>query len=143
MVHEGMFCVFLCHPIERTVIMCVRSPYICQTAGVGGGVSALDDARTHIFDLFHGEVGIRRNADRLRSHVDNDHHGSRNVPLEQLVNLQIRCSQFRPRVVPTDHTFPCCTTTTTGLSEKFHKAHSTQAPATPHSLLYTPRTYPR
>jgi hypothetical protein len=53
---------------------------------------ALDDARTHIFDLFHGKVGIRRNADRLRSHVDYDHHRSRNVALEQLINFQIRRS---------------------------------------------------
>ena len=46
-------------------------------------------ARTHIFDLFHGKVCIGRDADRLRSHVDDDHHGSRNVPLEQFVDLQI------------------------------------------------------
>jgi hypothetical protein len=54
-----------------------------------GGVSALDNAHTHIFDLFHSKVGISRNADRLRSHIDYDHHGPRNVPLEQFVNLQI------------------------------------------------------
>jgi hypothetical protein len=95
--------------------------YMYVRCGWRGGVSALDDASTHIFDLFHSKVGIRRNADRLRSHVDYDHHGSRNVPLEQFVNLQIRCSQFRPRVVPTDHAFPCCTTTaTTGSSGNFN-----------------------
>ena len=82
---------------------------------------APNDARTHIFDLFHSEVGIRRNADRLWSHVDYDHHGSCNVPLEQFVDLQIRCSQFRSRVVPTDHAFPCCTATATkGSSGKFY-----------------------
>ena len=83
--------------------------YVVTSAitSVGGGVVY---ARTHIFDLFHGKVGICWNADRLRSHVDDDHHGSRDVPLEQFVDLQIGRSQFRPCVVPPDHAFPRCTT---------------------------------
>jgi hypothetical protein len=40
-----------------------------------GAVSVLD-ARTYAFDLFHGEVGIHRDGDRLRSPIDDNRHGT-------------------------------------------------------------------
>lgn len=63
-------------------------------------------AITYIFDLFHRKVRICRHAHILRLHVYDDQQRVRRVSLEQIVDLQVACSQLRPRVIPSYQLLP-------------------------------------
>lgn len=55
---------------------------------------------THILDLIHGKVSIRRNANLLRLDIHNHQQRVRCVALEEFVDFQIRGPQLRARVIP-------------------------------------------
>lgn len=63
-------------------------------------------SQTYIFDFLNRKICIRRHTDISRLHVDDDQEWVWCVPLEQLVDFQIRSPQFRARVIPSYELFP-------------------------------------
>ena len=57
---------------------------------------------THIFDFFNGKVGVGWHSRFLWLDINDYEQRVRCVSLEQLVNLEIRGSQLRTRMVPSD-----------------------------------------
>lgn len=62
----------------------------------------------HIFDLLDGEICVRWDSNGLWSDIDDDHHRSGNKSFEELVDLLVGSSKFRPCVIPPDHPFTSC-----------------------------------
>lgn len=61
---------------------------------------------TYVFDFFNGEVGICRDTDGVWSYIHDYHDGFGNETLEKVINLLVRCAQFRSGMIPPDHPFP-------------------------------------
>lgn len=54
----------------------------------------------YIFNLLDGKISVCWYADFLRLHIYDDQKRVRSVPFEELVDLQVGCSQLRSRVIP-------------------------------------------
>lgn len=63
---------------------------------------------SYVFDLLDGEICVRWDSDGLWSDVNDDHYRSSNKSFEEVVNLLVGSSKFRPCVIPPDHPFTSC-----------------------------------
>jgi hypothetical protein len=67
---------------------------------------------THVLDLLHRKVRIRRDSSssplKIRPYVDNDHDRLGRIPLDHLVDFEVRSAKFGTGVVPTDELLAGC-----------------------------------